>query len=245
MRPSAESDARTEAPGLDAGLVRMGVNLAGVLAAVDYDACVPEAWRTGALLPEARSVVVLATGGPAFFRAFRAAGGDSLDAFLVEGVRRAVLRERGRGHAAASGFYFEQRPAGQPGARFVDMVALGGRAGLGAPGRLGLLLHPRYGPWLGIRALLFTSRPLPASAPDPGFAPCDGCPAPCAGACPGDAVRETGFDGAACLDTSRRVPSCRVGCAARRACVVGQEHRYDADAEAWHRQAALRGAGIV
>lgn len=59
-------------------------------------------------------------------------------------------------------------------------------AGLGAMGRNNLLITPRYGPRVRLRALLL-DRSLPATGPLAGFEPCEGCPAPCLSACPQDA----------------------------------------------------------
>jgi epoxyqueuosine reductase len=62
-------------------------------------------------------------------------------------------------------------------------------AGLGVMGRNNLLITPRYGPRVRLRALLVDIS-LPATAPVGRFDPCKGCPAPCLSACPRDA-----FDG--------------------------------------------------
>ncbi len=235
--------ASPRALGLAPALELAGVNVAGVLGCQDYDARVPEGWQCRDLLPEARSVIVLASGGTAFFRAFQASLGadesrgadpDPLDGFLVRVVEAAADAERDRGFATASAFYFERRAGG-----FADFVGLAEAAGLGAPSRLALLLHPEYGPWLAVRALLLTERELSATSSDPEFQPCGGCPAPCQAACPGAALPATGFDLDRCVSTSRNQAACQIGCAARRACVVGPEHRYDPEAEARHRRAAL------
>jgi hypothetical protein len=231
------------------------VNVAGVLSASDYDRRVPDGWKTRDLLPSARAAVVLGTGGRTFFRAFQAAHRgegpgdafapgardcDPLDSFLTRVVEEAARDERSRGGQAAAAYAHERRRGGGVGAaRFADFVELAAAAGLGAPSRLALLVHREFGPWLGIRAVLLLARSLPPTRPDPDFTPCTGCPAPCETACPGAAVPSRGFDLACCTATTAREPTCRVGCAARRACVVGPEHRYSEDAEAWHRRAAV------
>jgi epoxyqueuosine reductase QueG len=230
--------------GLAPKLAAAGVNVAGVLGSEDYDAQVPAGWRCRDLLPEARSAVVLASGGRPFFRAFADSreapvahasdAQDPLDAFLVGLVEAAAAAERERGFATATAYYFERRAGA-----FADFVGLAHSAGLGARSRLALLLHPEYGPWLAVRALLLTSREIAATSGDPAFEPCVGCEAPCQFACPGSALPETGFDLDRCVSTSRLELACRSGCAARRACVVGPEHHYDSDAEAYHRSAAL------
>jgi epoxyqueuosine reductase QueG len=117
---------------------------------------------------------------------------------------------------------------------FADFVALGREAGLGVGGRLGMLLHPEYGPWVSLRAALLSARDLPPDAPLAGFDPCTGCAAPCADACPGAAVPPEGFSVSRCAVARAREPACRLRCDARRACVVGPFHAYDAAAEAHH-----------
>lgn len=227
---------------LDPALTAGGVNVAGVLPVAAYDARVPEGWKARDWLSGAASAVVLATGGAGFYRAFQAApgGGDSehpLDDFLAGLLERAVDGERRLGFEAVAAGYFERR--GPDGGRFANFVSLAERAGLGRTSRLGILVHPVFGPWIAIRGLLLTERRLAPSEPDPEFRGCEGCPAPCQTACPGGAVAVGGFDLARCLETSRGLPACRVGCAARRACVLGPEHRYPPAAEARFRSAAL------
>jgi epoxyqueuosine reductase QueG len=178
----------------------------------------------------------VAAGGRALFRAFGAAPearrpGDPLDAY----TRRVVGAAAERLRPSCALFAFEQREG-----RFADFVALAAAAGLGAPSRLGLLLHPVYGPWMSIRAVLLTARPLPPSPPLRDFDPCAGCPAPCADACHGSAIGPR-FDVRACARTRRREPACALRCDARRACPVGREHAYAPEAEAHH----MRHAGLL
>jgi len=70
-------------------------------------------------------------------------------------------------------------------------------AGLGVMGRNNLLITPRYGPRVRLRALLLDSS-LPATAPLEGFDPCDGCEAPCLSACPRDAFASGSYDRERC-----------------------------------------------
>jgi hypothetical protein len=206
-----------------------GLNVRGCLAVARYDALVPAEWASNALAPEAKSVLVLAAGGRAFFGAFAASPeatreADPIDAFTTRVVRAAATAIDG--HAA---FAFERRGGG-----FADFVALARAAGLGAPSRLGLLLHPVYGPWMSIRAVVLTPWDLAPTAVPVDFDPCPGCAAPCLTACPGDAPRPEGFDVDRCAATRRIAPGCRNRCDARRACVVGPEHRYSDAAESHH-----------
>lgn len=119
----------------------------------------------------------------------------------------------------------------------IPFQRLGRAAGLGAPGPLGLQIHPVYGPWWAYRALLAVDRPLPARAPLGDG--CAGCDAPCVAACPAGAVARTGFVIPACHARRLTAEPCRLSCAARIACVRGPEHRYR-DAElAFHMAASM------
>jgi len=212
-----------------------GLNLLGVLSVDRYDAEVPAAWRAAVVLPGAASAVLVGAGGTALFAALRRApearlARDPLDHYTRRHAEAAAERLAGRAL-----FAFEQR-----GERYADFVALGRAAGLGAPSRLGLLLHPEYGPWLSLRTLLLIPQALPETEALDGFDPCRGCPAPCAQACPGAALASGRFDVGRCAATRRREPGCGLRCDARRACVVGAAQRYDELAEAHHmRHAAL------
>jgi hypothetical protein len=220
------------------GLEAAGLGRLGVLAISRYDALVPAAWGSAALRPGARSALVVASGGRALFEAFCAApeaalAVDPLDAY----ARRVVEEAAGRlGGGARALFAYERRRG-----VYADFVALAQAAGLGAPSRLGLLLHPQFGPWLSIRAVLLTQREIAETASLPGFAPCDGCSAPCVRACRGGAVPggPRGFDVAACRATRLSESACRSRCDARRACVVGPDHAYSPEAEAHHMRASL------
>jgi hypothetical protein len=218
----------------EAALDAAGLNLRGALSAARYDALVPEAWRTGVLLPEARTVLVVGSGGRALWSALRAApefaaGSDPVDTYTARVVGDLARGLSGAGHPSCGLYPLERR-----GGAWADFVALAREAGLGASGRLGLLIHPIYGPWLSIRAVLLTSLACPAGAPISGFDPCSGCAAPCAEACPGNAISAEGISARVCYETQRTEPACALRCNARRACVVGPEHAYAIEAEAHH-----------
>ena len=149
-------------------------------------------------------------------------------------MRSSVGALRGAGYPTTAAFYWQRR-----GPEFADFVTLAEACGIGVRSRLALLLHPVYGTWLSIRAILVTEQAFEPTAPLAGFAPCEGCPAPCASACRGEAVRPVGFDAAACLKTSVRDAICGASCPARRACPVGVAHAYDPAVEALHRGAAI------
>jgi epoxyqueuosine reductase QueG len=214
---------------LGPALIAAGLNVSGCLGVDRYDALVPAAWRAGALLASARTAVVLGAGGRAFFTAFRRSPEAAHPTDPVDQYTRRVAAALAEDLDGRAIFAFESR-----GGAYADFVALGRAAGLGSPSRLGLLLHPEYGPWLSLRAVVLTPRALDATGSLADFDPCAGCPAPCAAACHGLALRSERFDAAECEIAREREPSCHSRCDARRACVVGREHRYSEAAEAHH-----------
>jgi epoxyqueuosine reductase QueG len=218
-----------------------GFNTAGVLAIDDYNALVERVWRSEDLLSGARSAVLLGCGGPDFFQALRdspewAEGIDPADRFArrIVDAHRDVWIERG--WSSASFLYADCRDHNGKSC-YANFAALAIACGLGVPSRLGILLHPTYGPWWAIRALLLTERALSPTQPL-DWLPCDGCPAPCAEACPSeDVVLPSGFDIGACFETRAAQPACRTRCSARRACVVGRDElAYQEEAEVYYTQ---------
>ncbi len=224
---------------LGAFLCAAGFNALGVLEARSYDALVPPGFRLDLLFPLARSALVLGAGGRALFDAFERSPEAAFTQDPLDSYTRRIANQGaawpGLGAARAL-FAFESREG-----VFPDFVALGHAAGLGAPSRLGLLLHPVYGPWLSLRAAILCERALTPTPALAGFAPCDGCPAPCATGCHGEALAGARFDTAACLTTRLREPACKARCDARRACVLGRAHVYREHAEAYH----MRAAGLL
>ncbi len=232
-------------------LAAAGIGLAGVLDVAAYDGLVPPAWQSASLLPSCRAVVVLGSGGRDLFAAVTAGTAASaeihVDAFVRDALGRASRQIRSGGWALRQIDSLDRREG-----QFLDLVALARAAGMGAPSPspLGLLLHPVYGPWWSLRACWLVDRQLPAtlaaSASDPAnaFDPCRQCPAPCATACPANAVVhrphecDSAFDVGICA-AHRTDGGCGSSCAARRACPIGSEFAYTAQAEAHHMTAVL------
>jgi epoxyqueuosine reductase len=197
--------------------------------------------RLGQLLAGAGGALVVGDGGGAFFAGFQTdrsladrdgATDDPLDRYTARIVRQVVTQT-----LASQDFHLAFPFAKEP--PWLPFQRLGQAAGLPPPGPLGVQVHPRYGPWWGYRALIVVRDPL-ADEP-PLSAPCDGCAAPCATACPVDALAGLRLDIDRCaghrLDGA---PACQHHCAARAACICGPEHRYPADQLTFHMAASLR-----
>ena len=206
-------------------LTGFGLNVSGTAPGEAYEE----------ILPGCRSVLVFASGGPDLWKAFEAdiqreprwlqEEEHPLDAWLHRALTRAD-------------------PDPPPSRRWVrcaadettlvDFRTLALRAGLGWHSKLGLLLHPEYGPWMGLRAACFTTEKLPDSVPLPGEGPCAPCPAPCQPACHGGAISEKGWDPKRCSSFHFESTLCESSCDARVACPVGQDAIYPPRAIHYH-----------
>ena len=72
---------------------------------------------------------------------------------------------------------------------FVDFRPLATSAGLGTPSLLGLVIHPEYGLWVSIRAVLLSTEVFEPTTKNRMQSPCEGCvEKPCISACPAGAV---------------------------------------------------------
>lgn len=226
-------------------LAAAGLNAQGVASA--------ESAAAQELLPGAQSVLVLGSGGPALWRGMVAAMQEDPHRLTAEQhpldahVRRLLRAADGRLPSAWPRRWvlcgaLPWEPEGEP-EPALDFRRLALLAGLGHGSRLGLLLHPTAGPWLGLRAALLLDRPLPLTGPLPGAGPCEGCSAPCAAACPvsavdagavaPDAAGALRFDIRACARHRAR-GGCPTHCASRGACPEGTTHRYDALEQHYH-----------
>jgi hypothetical protein len=143
-------------------LAASGLNVVAALARAELDARVPPSWRCDVVAPDATHAVVIGSGGRAFWECataspeWRDGSPDPLDAYTRRTIVSALAHATGgRGVVA---LYSDRR-----GEAFLPMIALAEAAGLGAPGRIGLLIHPSYGPWVSLRAVAYL-----ALEPPPG-----------------------------------------------------------------------------
>ncbi|UCC68944.1 MAG: epoxyqueuosine reductase [Armatimonadota bacterium] len=115
------------------------------------------------------------------------------DATLLDACWRAVWIIRNAGYKAAIPRGLRYAPSDP--LHSVSFKKAGVLAGLGAFGKSQLLIHPQWGPWMRMRAVV-TNAPLRADEPVT-FRPCDGC-SRCIEACPPGALSEDGIDRDVC-----------------------------------------------
>lgn len=218
-----------------ATLHQAGLNVVGVADPARWDAVCAPSRRTSELLPGARAIVVVGNGGRALWDAFvadlrahpehLADEPHPLDAF----VRRTVLAaDAALGDTRRRWFW-----AAADAEVHLDFRVLAELAGLGGRSRLGLLLHPEFGPWLGLRAACFVETELPVHVPSPPD-PCAGCPAPCVAACPGGAFVDGQWSVDRCSAFHAASSVCASSCASRSACVAHPEARYTDEQILYH-----------
>lgn len=193
------------------------------------------------LLPGCQRVVVFASGGVSLWEAFVAdlrqhpehltEHTHPLDDFVARAIQRADPSPPSTRRWI--------RCAAQP-EEFVDFRPLAQGAGLGWHSRTGLLLHPTYGLWMGMRAACFTTEPLPLSTPVSAPSPCDDCDMPCASACLGNAFVNQRLSIRRCAAFQVSSNDCHGQCVTRQACPEGQAHRHG---ELQHHYHYARGTG--
>jgi hypothetical protein len=206
---------------------RFGLGHVGVLPVCTYDLDATDSLKSAVLAPSARSILVLANGGRGLWNAFveglriqpdgLIASQHPLDDFVQRSVDQACVDLGMSGHTV---FFSDEQARVH-----LDFRGLAVSAGIGVPSRLGLVIHPKYGPWMGLRAAIFMEEEFAVSNPVEDV--CGGCSAPCIPACPGGAMETGQWDVGACVDFHHSSTTCSVSCAARSECIVAPEARYD------------------
>lgn len=191
----------------------------------------------GALHPDGEemgTLVLIGNLGPALWAAFSSNRRDEPDP-LDDWTRR-VIEPMAAAVGARALYPFEGPP-------WHPFLAWAQEAEGLKPSPIGPLIHPVFGPWHAYRAALVFTERLALPPPRTAVHPCDGCDRPCLGACPVSALSPGRYEVPACAAEVRGQDraGCRsLGCAARRACPVGAEHRYPAEELAFHMAAFLK-----
>ena len=219
-----------------------GLNLFGLVRAERFDACQPCDRRVQQLRAGCGTVVVLGTGGRQFWQRFQAQAGrpgvaaETGESPAVTADRFARRLAHDLGHWLAA-----QGVTGsvvEPGPRTpVRFSCLGESAGLGVVSPVtGHLLHPEFGPWIALRALLLLDGepfgPIGNASIAHRFQPCCGCSRPCVTACAPRVYDGNGHQDLLRCASHRNAGNCDTGCNTKIACPVGAEHRDGPDEHA-------------
>lgn len=109
---------------------------------------------------------------------------------------------------------------------FIDMRPLAQNAGIGTHSHMGMLIHPEYGLWVGLRGILLTTEYIPPSS-QLSANPCSTCiEKPCISSCVGNAVTKMGWNIQLCAETHTTSQKCSIQCASRLACPIGIKHKH-------------------
>jgi epoxyqueuosine reductase QueG len=230
-----------------AAVASHGLNLVAAIPIERYDAVASAPMRAAPMAPFARSIIVIANGGGAFWNALKRHAEQHRGWWNrehpLDDFTRAVIERDAVPAAVAAGARCEVIYPFAPVGSTLNFVELGKAAGLAGPSILGVVVHPVYGPWIAFRAALLLDELIDAPGVGLGFDPCPSCTLrSCMPACPVGAVSfPSGWDIPKCLQHRVEVePDCAPRCHARAGCVLGPEHRYPDDELAYHQMRSLR-----
>jgi methylmalonic aciduria homocystinuria type C protein len=142
---------------------------------------------------------------------------NPVDDWVIETIRQALAD-------VPSDVYF----AHHGGKWLVSMVRMARLAGLGEVAPTHLLVHPTFGPWISLRALVLIDAEVPPPAPEVSV--CAGCPAPCVPAF----AKAVELAPHGPVVNGIAVSNWHAWVDARDACPVGREHRFSDEQVAYH-----------
>ena len=226
-------------------LSESGFNIFLKIKASDYDGSVGPDRKAGAIMTDAKSIILVGFGGNSFWKilseyldrnpGFREKHTDLIDTYTILNMARA-----GETLGAAGIRYTLAYPFGEN-ALALDFAALGRIGGAGVGSLLGILIHPVFGTWMSLRAAIITDAELAEyDGPLEGFDPCPSCDKPCIAACPAHTVSESGWDWRACMEWRLDTDVCSERCASRVACPWGSRERYSPGQMAYHHSFVLK-----
>ena len=218
-------------------LTKKGLNVMG--------ACTVQPHEFDSILPNCRSVVVLGNSGRDLFEHFVDAIKEDhavlntshhpLDDF-VEHVLEQAIQAESTCDVMKHGTWIM---CSQKTDVSINFMSLAERAGLGWKSHLGILIHPTYGLWIGLRAAFFSTQSLKTLGIDESVSalkesPCISCHRPCEKKCHYQAIDENGWNMEACakghlLEDKKNIDphsSCFASCDARLSCPIGRDFRH-------------------
>ena len=216
---------------LASSLGRKGLHILGHFPIADDEILLPER------AAQSKAIAIIGNAGSSIWPVFEVAREDRPDLTLDQWTEETV--DRIADQFGVTTLYPFQGPPFWP---FTQWAI---RTKTLFPSPIGLTIHPVFGLWHAFRAALLFDE-------DPDFrrtnavSPCTNCKMrPCLTACPVNAFTDKGYDFDACLGyVAAGDNSCRSeGCDARKACPIGQEHRYLPDHAAFHMEKLLKAHG--
>ena len=191
------------------------------------------------LLPNCQSIILFGNGGRAMWECFMADMAKNpkrldvehpLDQWLLEQIPSLSAIESA--HRWIDSFVHSEF--------HLDFQQLALEGGLGWRSHLGLVIHPTYGLWMGLRFALLLTEKLPPTAIVQSPSPCDDCPKYCANSCLGKALSTAqSWSSKICFEFKERSAHCQQQCDARWNCPVGQEFRHSLLQHQYHQAPKL------
>ncbi len=225
----SEAEWQAIAKRIEAACAEVGLDLVHPFQVGRYNASVIEAERLDDFnRPDALGILIGNTQKlwPAFTRAFHtdatlASGGNPLDTYVTTRLTRLVAAATAQPTRLV--FSHLTAPRAFPIQRLADSVDLAGVS----PSQLAI--HPVYGPWFALRAVVVVNVAGPAEVPPELERPCRGCSAPCLPAL----ERALAASGSP-LSSAAVALHAAEWIAVRDACPIGKSSRYGAAQLAYH-----------